>query len=72
MIFFAVKAKEAMDKMLIEMEERIVRETSQFESDKAAAIAKVEAEKDAVVRNLQHAQAEVRTELPFKFLKFCC
>ena len=50
-----------MDKMLVEMEERILRETNQFESDKAAAIAKVEAEKDTVARNLQHAQAEVNT-----------
>ena len=47
--------------MLVDMEERILRETNEFESDKAAAIAKVEAEKDALVRNLQHAQAEVST-----------
>jgi len=57
-----------MDKMLVDMEERIVRETNQFESDKAAAIAKVEAEKDALVRNLQHAQAEVSIVIAIDWL----
>ena len=50
-----------MDKMLVEMEERLKRQTSQFESEKAGALAKVEAEKDAVTTNLLHAQAEVKS-----------
>ncbi|CAK8681087.1 unnamed protein product [Clavelina lepadiformis] len=53
------EAQEAMDKLLQEMQERVLREAAQFENDQAAAVAKVEAEKEILQRNLQQSQNEI-------------
>ncbi|XP_078484014.1 protein FAM184A-like isoform X2 [Ciona intestinalis] len=54
-----VEAQEAMDKLLVEMQERILKETEKFEQDKQLALDKVEAEKEVIRCNLIDSQNEL-------------
>lgn len=59
MELFFLQAKDEMDKLLHDMEERILREAKQLEKEKTEAVLLVESEKEKLERNLQHSQAEV-------------
>jgi len=54
-----LQAKEAMDKLLHEMQERLANERSHFEEEKAICIARLESDKQEISKELRNAQKEV-------------